>query len=473
MSTSPYAAPENCPDENLLAGFASGTLPGQGASSVEAHLDGCADCRALVAAVAAERSTPDAETLLDRSSPTRLDRGTPGTEPGAGAAPLRAGEVLGRYVISGVLGSGGMGVVYAAEDPRLGRRVALKLLHPSLAEASEEQQQRLLREAQAMARLSHPNVLPVFDLGTEGRQVFLAMELIEGPTLAAWLRQRERPWREILGLFLEAGRGLAAAHQAGLVHRDFKPANVLVGADGRPRVTDFGLVRVGATSDEGLPQAPPRSGEATLTQTGTVAGTPAYMSPEQLAGRPVDARGDQFSFCVALYEALHGVRPFTADAPPEHRWTLRRPERSPRLPGYVRAALARGLALDPLERFPSMAALLEALTRPPMPRRRWVALGLAGSLALAGMGVGIFRAVSPASAQLGEGTRISLTVGERREVLVENMSRIAVGATGIVDVTTQGNDRLRLIGVAPGTTVLLVWRKDDSRDAYTVTVGPR
>jgi serine/threonine-protein kinase len=365
-----------------------------------------------------------------------------------------------------------MGVVYAAEDPRLGRKVALKLLHPALAEVAEEQQQRLLREAQAMARLSHPNVLPVFDLGTEGRQVFLAMEFIEGPTLAAWLKQRERTWREILGIFLEAGRGLAAAHQAGLVHRDFKPTNVLVGADGRPRVTDFGLVRVAATLEEGQPQASPRSAESTLTQTGTVAGTPAYMSPEQLAGRPVDARGDQFSFCVALYEALHGVRPFAADAPPEHRWMLRRPDRSPRVPGYVRAVLARGLALEPAERFPSMDALLAALTRPPTLRRRWVALGLAGSLALAGMGVGIFRAVIPAGTHLGEGTRISLAVGEERVLQVENMSRIAVGATGIVDVKMQGNDKLRFIGVGPGTTVLLLWQKDDNRHAYTVTVGP-
>ncbi len=475
MSASPYAAPESCPDENVLAGFASGTLSGPGASSVEAHLDGCADCRALVAAVAAERSTPDAvsaETLLDRNSPTRLDRGSLRTAPPAGAVPLSPGQALGRYVISGVLGSGGMGVVYAAEDPRLGRKVALKLLHPALAEVAEEQQQRLLREAQAMARLSHPNVLPVFDLGTEGRQVFLAMEFIEGPTLAAWLKQRERTWREILGIFLEAGRGLAAAHQAGLVHRDFKPTNVLVGADGRPRVTDFGLVRVAATLEEGQPQASPRSAESTLTQTGTVAGTPAYMSPEQLAGRPVDARGDQFSFCVALYEALHGVRPFAADAPPEHRWMLRRPDRSPRVPGYVRAVLARGLALEPAERFPSMDALLAALTRPPTLRRRWVALGLAGSLALAGMGVGIFRAVIPAGTHLGEGTRISLAVGEERVLQVENMSRIAVGATGIVDVKMQGNDKLRFIGVGPGTTVLLLWQKDDNRHAYTVTVGP-
>ena len=476
MSASPHAAPENCPDENVLAAFASGTLTGPGASGVEAHLDGCADCRALVAAVAAERSTPDsanAESQLDGNAPTRWDRRTPGAGPTAGAEPLRAGDVLGRYVISGVLGSGGMGVVYAAEDPRLGRRVALKLLHPALAEAAEEQQRRLLREAQAMARLSHPNVLPVFDLGMESGQVFLAMEFIEGPTLAEWLRQRERPWQEILGLFLEAGRGLAAAHQAGLVHRDFKPANVLVGTDGRPRVTDFGLVRVGASSEEGLAQATPRGAESPLTQIGTVAGTPAYMSPEQLAGRPVDARGDQFSFCVALYEALQGVRPFAADAPPEHRWTLRRPERSPRLPAYVRAALARGLALEPAERFPSMDALLGALAmRPPLSRRRWMALGLAGSLALAGMGVGVFRMVQSASTHLGEGARISLSMGEQRVLQVENMDRIAVGATGIVDVEMVGNDKLRFTGVGQGTTMLLLWQKNGDRQGYTVTVGP-
>jgi anti-sigma factor RsiW len=209
MSASPYAAPENCPDENVLAGFASGTLSGPAASSVEAHLDGCADCRALVAAVAAERSTPDAETLPDKNPPTRLDRGTP------------------------------------------------------------------------------------------------------------------------------------------------------------------------------------------------------------------------------------------------------------------------GMALEPSDRFPSMDALLEALTRPPTLRRRWVALGLAGSLALAGIGAGFFRAVGPASTQLGEGTRISLTVGEQRELQVENMTRIAVGSTEIVDVKIQGSDTLRFTGVAPGTTVLLLWQKDGDRQAYTITVGPR
>jgi serine/threonine-protein kinase len=286
------------------------------------------------------------------------------------------------------------------------------------------------------------------------------------------LKQRERPWREILGLFLEAGRGLAAAHRAGLVHRDFKPANVLVGSDGRPRVTDFGLVRVGDTSEEGLAQASPQATEPTLTQTGTVAGTPAYMSPEQLAGRPVDARSDQFSFCVALYEALLGVRPFAADAPAAQRWTLRRPERSPRLPGPVKAALARGLALEPSERFPSMDALLEALSRPSTPRRRWLALGLAGSLALAGIGLGVFQALNPASEQLGKGVHITLAVGEERVLEAKDVIRIAVGAVGIVDVKLLENDRIRLSGVGPGTTVLLVWEKDGGRQSYTVSVMP-
>jgi eukaryotic-like serine/threonine-protein kinase len=473
MSASPQAAPEDCPDENALAGFASGTLSGPNASRVEAHLDGCADCRALVAAVAAERSTPEAasaETRLDTGAPTLLGTGASAQPRELEGPALRPGEVLGRYVISGGLGAGGMGVVYAAEDPRLGRRVALKLLRSARADAAGERQARLEREAQAMARLSHPNVLPVFDMGVEGGQVFLAMELVEGSNLAEWLRQRERPWREVLGLFLEAGRGLAAAHRAGLVHRDFKPANVLVGTDGRPRVTDFGLVRVDAAWEEAGAALAAGDSERTLTRAGSVPGTPAYMSPEQLAGHPVDARGDQFSFCVALYEALNGVRPFAADAPAESRWRLRRSERSPRLPGRVRAALARGLALEPAERFASMEALLDALATAPASHGRWWAVGLAVGLTLAGAAGWAWwgREDDPVSSEEKK-TLVTLGAGEHQSLDVPRLARVAVGDPSIADVKVE-NGIVHLWGMKPGATTVLVWEADGTRHAFFVTV---
>jgi predicted Ser/Thr protein kinase len=470
MTALPPPTPEQCPDENALASFASGTLPGPHATSVEAHLDGCADCRALVAAVAAERSSPDAldaPTGLDTGVPTRLDTGAQPL-PLLEGPRLRPGEALGRYVISGVLGAGGMGVVYAAEDPRLGRKVALKLLRAVKADAEEERQARLLREAQAMARLSHPNVLPVFDLGTEDRQVFLAMELVEGPTLAEWLRQRERPWHEVLGIFLEAGRGLAAAHRAGLVHRDFKPANVLVGADGRPRVTDFGLVRLGAEWEEAGAEAPGGVSESALTQAGAVPGTPAYMSPEQLAGRSVDARSDQFSFCVALYEALYGLRPFEAEAPAERRWTPRRPERSPRLPRQVKAVLARGLALEPADRFSSMDALLEALAKPDASRGRWWALGLAAALAVAGVGVGLWGELLD-TVVVDDPVPMTLEEDGTSTLEVPRISRVAISDPDIVDVVVDESG-LHLVGLKPGVTTLMVWTAEKARYNFQLTV---
>ena len=202
-------------------------------------------------------------------------------------ASVVPGATYGRFVVIGVLGSGGMGVVLSAYDPKLDRNVALKLLRPEVwSAASGGARERLQREAQAMARLSHPNVVTVYEAGQVGDREFLAMELVDGETLRAWQRAEPRAWRDALAIYIAAGRGLAAAHAAGLVHRDFKPDNVLIGRDGRPRVGDFGLVSVGAE---------PR----------TVRGTPAYMAPEQWsAAEDIDARADQFSFCVALWEAI-------------------------------------------------------------------------------------------------------------------------------------------------------------------------
>jgi serine/threonine protein kinase len=198
------------------------------------------------------------------------------------------------------IGAGGMGVVYAAYDPELDRRVALKLLRPDRF-GSDADRLRLLREAQALARLADPHVVSVYDTGTFGDRVFVAVELVEGETLRQWLgglRAAPRSWREVLARFLPAGRGLAAAHAAGLVHRDFKPENVLLGRDGRVRVADFGLAEAAPEPGGKLAALP--------AEWGLVLGTPAYMAPEQLRGIAVDARSDQFSFCVALFEALYG-----------------------------------------------------------------------------------------------------------------------------------------------------------------------
>ncbi|QRN97358.1 protein kinase [Archangium violaceum] len=463
-------APDGCPDENVLAGFASGALSLGDVPELEPHLDDCAACRALVAAVAAESSSPGST-----NAPTRLDTGAP-TLPAHPESPaLNPGDRLGRYVIETRLGAGGMGVVYAAKDPSLGRTVALKLLRPGAGTGEDEGRARLVREAQAMARLSHPNVLPLFELGTEEGRVFLAMERVEGPTLAGWLRERERPWREVLALFLQAGEGLAAAHRAGLVHRDFKPANVLVGADGRPRVTDFGLVRHGTREEGGTPGAvlgDPE--ESALTRVGAVPGTPAYMSPEQLAGLEVDARGDQFSFCVALHEALHGVRPFEARARDEARWRRVPVPRRPRLPGHVRAALDRGLSLEPEARFPSMDELLAALARPPTPRWRPVVLVAAVCLVFAGADLVTWgkreSQVTETAEPHPESLPLTLVMGERHELEVPGMKRVAVGDPYLVEVRPLGDDRVRLEPLKPGTTYLLVWKRDGTRRDWRVSV---
>ncbi|MBK9754003.1 MAG: serine/threonine protein kinase [Nannocystis sp.] len=287
---------------------------------------------------------------------------------------------VGRYALRGRLGAGGMGVVYAADDAALGRRVAIKLLHGN--DADGQARGRILREAQALARLSHPNVVQIYEVGEVGRQVFVAMEFVEGLTLAQWQRQQSRSWRELLEVYLQAGRGLAAAHRVGLVHRDFKPENVLVGADGRVRVLDFGLAR--AASEAPLANQLPTSDALLqpITTTGAMLGTALYMSPEQWRAQAADARSDQFSFCVALYAAVHGAPPFPANtaqalreqvlagvvaAPPEQR----------RLPGRLRRALLRGLSREPARRFADMPALLAELERVRRGRPlTWLGLGV-------------------------------------------------------------------------------------------------
>ncbi|HEY7375739.1 MAG TPA: serine/threonine-protein kinase, partial [Polyangia bacterium] len=239
-------------------------------------------------------------------------------------ALLDPGARIGRYLIIERVGAGAMGVVYGAYDPELDRKIAVKLLKGGDAGPEDAARARLLREAKAMARLAHPNVIAVYDVGIFDGQIFLAMEFLSAGTLRSWLADRPRGWREVLDVFVAAGRGLAAAHAAGLVHRDFKPDNVLLDKEGRPRVVDFGLARdaAGAPADDHGGETHARAAAettsgthlGTLTRKGAIMGTPAYMAPEQITGEATDARTDQFSFCVTLWEALHGERPFFGES---------------------------------------------------------------------------------------------------------------------------------------------------------------
>jgi len=330
------------------------------------------------------------------ASPAEDERGR--FEASDPTAMLQRGFRVGRFTVLELLGKGGMGVVFSAYDDILDRRVALKLVHERRADA--RWQARILREAKALARLSHPNVVQIYEAGEFGQKIYLAMELIQGGTLREWLRGRAeaegdasgdgatapaRPvYQEVLRCFESAGRGLAAAHRVGLVHRDFKPDNVLVGEDGRVYVVDFGLVSgVEVEADEeamkGLATSVLaerlRALDPDLTQEGAIMGTVSYMSPEQLDGRPSTALSDQFSFCVALYEALHGARPFTGATVEAIRGNISANHRAAvserrEVPPHVRSAIERGLAIDPSARWPSIEELLDVLARDPSRRRR-------------------------------------------------------------------------------------------------------
>ena len=310
-------------------------------------------------------------------------------ESSASDTELQRGARFGRYLVLDWLGAGGMGVVYSAYDPELDRRVALKVLRNDGAGHGDRLPIRdlLLGEAQAMAQLAHPNVVTVFDVGSVDDRVFIAMELVEGQTLAKWLRAQRRKPSEIIAMFLAAGNGLAAAHAAGLIHRDFKPDNVLVSNDGRVRVTDFGLARSAPREpfEATVRGAAGSSHETSAPQTGMV-GTLAYMAPEQYLKRSADARADQFSFAVALYEALHGERPFASPPFTIEGWaahhladTMRR--RSG-VPTALRQVLLRALSPEPDDRYLSMTELLAALG--PKPRRaRRIAVGAIVAVAAA------------------------------------------------------------------------------------------
>jgi serine/threonine protein kinase/outer membrane protein assembly factor BamB len=342
---------------------------------------------------------------------------------------------LSRYLLLRPLGSGGAGIVYDGYDPELARRVAIKVLRPGRrdSEAAARARARFVREAQSIARLSHPNVIGVFDVGTystadldlEALQqlsksrrvghddgVFIVMEVVDGGDVSSWLEAADRTWRQILDVFIAAGRGLAAAHASGIVHRDFKPGNVLVGKDGRVKVVDFGLALTYGTTDSSsgshsgsFGDLSPRAGElsvgapadtlgpeadARLTRTGALVGTPAYMAPEQHTGEPADQKADQFAFCASLFRALYRRYPFdgrTVDTLLDQklRHEVAAPERSG-VPAWLRRILLRGLAAQPTDRFADMAALLAALANDPARRARRALRATAIPLVCAALG---------------------------------------------------------------------------------------
>jgi predicted Ser/Thr protein kinase len=306
-----------CPDDNTLAELMQGVLSVERRKQVEQHIDGCESCSSLLVGVG-----------------RTFERGVD--------LPLQG--KLGRYELVSEIGRGAMGSVYSARDPLLAREVALKILHKNAGN---------LDEARALARLAHPNVVAVYDVGEEDGRVWIAMERASGETLGAWLRAAPRTWEAILGVFVQAARALDAAHAAGVVHGDFKPDNVLVAADGSVKVMDFGLARLHDVSREDR----------------LLAGTPAYMAPEQLEGAEATPASDQFAFATTLHEALYGARAYAAPTMSELREQMRNarvlqhPAHARGVPEWVFPIVARGVEIDPRFRFPSMTDLSRAITK--------------------------------------------------------------------------------------------------------------
>jgi tetratricopeptide (TPR) repeat protein/predicted Ser/Thr protein kinase len=405
----------DCPHESTLGAFVDGRLPRTEAAAIEEHARTCPRCPGRIEHARAEASGGRTATFANVAGvevrPRSGSEPEPPIERRAGHDPelLERGASVGRYTILALVGRGGMGEVYAAYDPELDRKIALKLLR---ARSSDPRSRaRLLREAKAIAKLSHANVVVVHDAGTFDERVFIAMEFVDGETLKEWLAAAPRGRREILDVFASAGRGLEAAHVAGLVHRDFKPHNVMVGKDGSVRVMDFGVARqVDATggADADVVDAPaigagdaqvadaPGDGageppvlgdspdDLSFTRTGELVGTPLYMAPEQFQAGRTDARTDQFSFCVALYSALYRAHPFGGESIDVLVGRVLTGEVQPPpakhdVPTWLRRVLLRGLSVSPAARWPSMTALLEALEQDPARarRRRGAAAGIA------------------------------------------------------------------------------------------------
>jgi serine/threonine protein kinase len=422
-----------CLDANVVQDLMSGALDTGQREGVLGHLDTCEECRELLGVTAREtlrdqlKANPypeeiaaDARRILNAA--TTLPTGnngdvglmetaavdgaaadacllataaaapadllaTPVMGLGAQTEPPSQGRKLGRYTLLDRLGAGAMGVVWRAEDPTLSRQIAVKLLRRQDDTLTE----RLVREAQSMAQVNHPNVVTVYEVGqgVDG-STFIAMELVTGESLRKWQTKARHTIPELVGAYIAAARGLAAAHGAGIIHRDFKPDNVLVGDDGRVRVTDFGLAAAKPTSTSSGSIPRQHIGDVNLTTSGSVLGTPAYMAPEQFTGGNVDPRTDQFNFCVALYEALYGERPFDGvnfaelgDNVCEGK--VRPAPAGTHVSGALRAIVLRGLARKPGDRFSTMEALIHELGRDrakPWRRTSIVAAAVAAALGL-------------------------------------------------------------------------------------------
>ncbi len=464
-----------CPSSLALFQYTQGILEGPAQQQVASHVASCPMCQALVQEAFGQVNppTPASMSLADllephdgehaptqnlplsrAEAPTRVNRARPrpgddepatvvrspgplgrleaAPAPMAAPASLPRGTAVGRYLVVEPLGSGGLGQVYTAYDPELDRCVAVKVLRPDVAESDGAEgdsgtgsgRDRLMREAKALARLAHPNVVAVHDVGRHGDDVFIAMERVEGVTLSRWTQDQRRPWKEIRDVFLGAGMGLAAAHEAGIVHRDFKPQNVIVSPDGRPRVLDFGLARAMRQDDRNGQVSLPRAAgfeptsshdalEEAITMAGTVMGTPQYMAPEQFEGS--DSTGpaaDQFGFCVALWMALYDQRPFEGAELPTLIESVRagrisEPSDRRGVPGWLHRVLLRGLARLADDRYPSMNDLLAALQRDKRSRRRqWAALGIVAMVSGLGAGGVAFALQPPLTDEHRDGVEI-------------------------------------------------------------------
>lgn len=372
-----------CPDADTLVALAEGRIPVDESRALSEHVAECSLCGLLLAELDASSSTsaPTVDAVVEELSDTAL------------GVSLEAGEMAGRYRVLRVIGQGAMGVVYEAEDPKLDRRVAVKALKVSPTDAVAGAMLR--EEGRSLGQLQHPHVVPVFDVGTCRLGWFIAMEFVDGEPLDAWCKTQ--PWTAIVDRFAEAAEGVAAAHRVGIVHRDFKPSNVLVGTDNRARVADFGIA---VTSSAQAPShtlegsaSVPAPGSAGAT--GAVIGTPVYMAPEQLTGQPATPASDQYAFFVSLFEMLQGSRPFSGSTP---RALLRARESGPEpltrndVPAKLEKLITKGLCFDPEQRHLSMsavAAALRAVLAPTPKRWRWAVAG--------GLTVGAAVALVPSS----------------------------------------------------------------------------
>jgi tetratricopeptide (TPR) repeat protein len=396
-----------CLDEARAAAFAAHELSADERAEVIAHAEGCDECRRVLAA------------LLRRD----------------GGADWNPGTRVGRYIVREKIGRGGMGAVWRAEDLELDRPVALKRLH---ADADREARARLVREARAAAQLQHPNVVAVYEVSEAEGEPFLAMELVEGETFAGWLRT-PRPWHQIVDMLVQAGRGLAAAHARGLVHRDFKPENVLIDHEGRARVVDFGLARAGDTP---VPKFAHAGALVALTQTGVIAGTPAYLAPELVEGAPPDERSDQYAFAITCFEALHGMHPFVG-ASADVIWAemaagrIRDGRRD--VPARLDRLARRGLAVDPAARWPSVAALVDALAA--RRRRRWPWIVAGGAIAVANLIV-VLALRKPFAPECSSGADVADRVWNAsvRDEQTRRLAHIAPGRRGAIETSSRLTD---------------------------------